>query len=290
MEINNMDIFSEILNNTHLDGELTSIKVDISSDGLLVSITKYGQTIPIGTNFNIDIFNSNKVNVYNIEIGNNHDGYKQNISCVNNEIITNEITPEYNNGKYKYCGSNYVKITWNQNYKENYYRIYMNHILNAAFLTNLTVTFNDIEFTQYDYLKSKFTEDELKTSLCYKNDIFELIAFDTHNNGRQISYCNNLLTENGGTHVNAAYSSILKLIKYQIDPNGEFYLSHKNIEDIKNHCTVIIKYNCLNPVFNNSRLITPVYDIKIQHFECINEWKITKLYENLTKKKIISYI
>lgn len=239
-------------------------------------------------------------NEFVVEIGDNTNGVHQRIVWRNNmrEKKSSVCTPAYiySDGEWKldetvdrYTGKNFIRVTWKQDflcgkkgdcvkdsYSEEDISFYTAKLVDASFSYGKTIIFNGklIDYrNMIDYV-SLFTDEN--ETIFYSNEYVNLAIFDNIGGyDSSISFVNGLQTIKGGIHVNEAYRSILDLL---ISSFPDIDFSNVNVESLKKNMSIIIKYNCYNPIFRHvtkDSLLSPKPSIVLDgsSIETIKKWK-----------------
>lgn len=228
----------------------------------------------------------------------------------------------------RYTGENFVKITSKGDFRKFGYphfteddlELYMKYAAEASYNAKFVVTFNGVtlDCRSASSLVNIFPKDISKNSLIHYEFFnpptlsgkqledaianlqvvpsVELIVIDSPNEGMHISYCNGIYNVDGGEHTDAAYREVLRSIKEIIQTSKGFDkgldMSKLNITDIKKHCTIIINYKCIDPVFkgqDKEKLIkpTPKINISIDESSKFKKWNlVNSIYTALTGKHL----
>lgn len=228
----------------------------------------------------------------------------------------------------KYTGENFVKITSKGDFRkfgcphftEDELELYMKYAAEASYNAKFVCVFNGVtlDCRSATSLVNIFPKEMSKNSLIHYEFFtppplsgkqlddaianlqiipsVELIVIDSPGEGMHISYCNGIYNLEGGEHTDTSYRELLKSVKEIIQSSKGFDkgldMAKLNITDIKKHCTVIIKYKCIDPVFkgqDKEKLIKPApkINITIDEVSKIKKWSlVNSIYTTLTGKHL----
>lgn len=228
----------------------------------------------------------------------------------------------------RYNGENFVKITWKQDFRKfgrDYFveedmELYMKYVVEASFIAKFKATFNGMDLTcntptQFVHMLPKSlqkgtmihyelgqatlaTQRQVEDAVASLQlvPILELVIIDSPGqDNMHISYTNGVWQSAGGVHTDAVYRAILDVIKQSVSTMKgmqDFDFSKLTIRDIKNHCTVILNYRCISPVFkgqDKEKLDKPEPKITFSPEEIakIKKFDLTNVIYRLISGKIL---
>lgn len=216
------------------------------------------------------------------------------------------------------------------------FALYARHAIDISFTAKTAVTFNGEEFNYVnirDYARLYFDKEAVDsaivhyqwppgTEITHKKKGYqvpvvpgirpevELIALDTPDAGRHVSFVNCMMTHDGGVHVNAAIKAIGDPAVQRINQSvldkmakqkkgKEVDAKEKrsftiNISDVKPHISMLVSVRVLNPEFTSQtkRVLsspTPKIIVENEELKGIDHWQlINRLYAALEAKQFAS--
>ncbi len=188
-------------------------------------------------------------------------------------------------------------------YPKEAYELFARHASDMSFNTHISVLFNDKTFNYTDIKEfACLYLGDFEHFIIHKQHNLELIAIDTPDEGRHISFVNSKMTADGGVHVNAAYKAICEPLMNTINDNmlrklakGTYYQSDIksntiNMGDVKPHISLILSCQLNNPDHtgnNKSYLVkpTPKIDIDDNILRPMIKWSLVKRLNDTLESK-----
>lgn len=212
-------------------------------------------------------------------------------------------------------------------YNENVMALFARHAIDTSFTLKLAVSFNGIK---YDFTNIKkyailyFGDDAVKNSIVHYQwptdavvdikkggfqngsvpPLLEILAIDTPDEARHISFVNCMMTRDGGVHINAAFKalgdSVVNKINDSFKKKGKKSSSDDaankrsnliNINEVKPHISLVMSCRVVNPKFTSqmkTKLSAPVPKIKIEEatLKPLKDWKLVdRLYAAIQAKQ-----
>jgi len=206
-------------------------------------------------------------------------------------------------------------IEYSAEYNDTVIALFARHAIDTSFNAKIPVIFNGIKY-DFSYIKKYaglyFGDEAVKNSIVHyqwptdavvtvhKNKyqtanvppLLELLAIDTPDEARHISFANCMMTRDGGVHINAAFKALGDgVVKTVNEKFGETKKGKKttdsgmkksnniNISEVKNHISLLVSCRVVNPKFNSqmkTALTAPVPKIKIDEeiLKPIFKWKL----------------
>ena len=220
-------------------------------------------------------------------------------------------------------------------YPPEIFALYARHAVDLSFNAKVKVTFNGQEFhcpNIRDYARLYFG-DAVESAIVHyqwpagtevihkkkgyqiaKNPCIvpevELIAVDTPDDGRHVSFANCLMTHDGGVHVNAGIGAVgstaVKMINEEVlkkltrqnkgkDLDAKDKRAHTiTINDVKPHISILLSVRVMNPKYvgqtkGTLTAPTPKIEISEEELKGINRWQLKdRLYAALEAKQFAS--
>lgn len=220
-------------------------------------------------------------------------------------------------------------------YPPEVFALYARHAVDLSFNAKTKVTFNGHEFNFInirDYARLYFGDAvesaivhyqwPAGTEIIHKKKGYqvarnpaitpevELIALDTPDEGRHVSFANCLMTHNGGVHVNAAVKAVGDTAVQMVNETILKKLTRQNkgkeldakdkrahtitIHDVKPHISVLLSVKVMNPKYEGQTKgtlsgPTPKIDIATDELTSIKNWQlIDRLYAAIEAKQFAS--
>lgn len=206
-----------------------------------------------------------------------------------------------------------------EKYTQDIFELYARHCLTISATCKTPVFFNGQKFQFNNILELSemyFPSDKYPNRLSYfkwpigtelvngsnintKFPLIEIVIIDSPDKGEVVSYVNSMITRDGGSHVNAIWNNLGKLIIKNVYKKMNFEKKTEKLltlKDIKNHLTILCFFNDVpDPEFDSQskkELTDPVisYFSKDLNFDDefisnMNDWEIyEKLIHVLTGK------
>lgn len=256
------------------------------------------------------------------------------------EISSAEISYEIDfkrfdidNKKYYPLGANksdpvrelFPDLEYQDSYSDIIVSLFARHAIDTSFNLKIPVIFNGIK---YDYSNIKkyselyFGAEAIKNSIIHYQwppaakveikkggiqtadmpPILELLAIDTPDEARHVSFANCMMTRDGGVHIKAAFKalgdSVVNKINDSFKKKGKKAEAEKtkrsnliNISEVKPHISIVLSCRVINPKFNSqmkTELTAPSPKIKIDDatLKPIEKWKLVdRLYAAIQAKQ-----
>lgn len=238
--------------------------------------------------------------------------------------------------KMDFARFNYPVPNGNQGgYPVEAFALFARHAVDSSFNAKTKVTFNGQEFNYAnirEYARLYFG-DAVDTAIVHyqwpvgtevvhkkkgyqiaKNPAItpqiELIALDTPDEGRQVSFVNCLMTHDGGVHVNSSFKAVGETAVQMINDTVLKKLTKQNkgkeldakekrahtitINDVKPHISILLAAKVVDPKYTSQSKTclsapTPKIDISEDELKGINRWQlIDRLYAALEAKQFAS--
>lgn len=208
----------------------------------------------------------------------------------------------------------FPRFGYTDGYPPEVFYLYMTLAANISFTCKIPVIFNDIKLDFInicDYAKLMFNIDNnddyiihyewpaevLEKVKKHKNGsqtadkilpIVELCLLNTPNEGKMISFANNIYTRDGGVHVNEAIRKISDDLIKSINEKSEKKIT---ISSVKKHVTLILSCHLVNTTWNaqsKTKLEKPTPKITFEPKEIkkFSTWGLVdKIYDEIDEKR-----